>query len=150
VTSPDLGPEWHEVTWNEWRQADRPEKGSYAYLRVDDEDHYFFRVQPAPPLPTEPYTVIRVTWQDGCSPAEVLTLVGDMWGDYTAGNLSRNITGWEPLAEPVVPGTPNIPKWIGDAIRKETAKAVVAEYRQTFAGYRMQHEAVAAKFGVPS
>lgn len=40
----DLGPAWREVTRDEWQASDKPMTGDYAYVRLAEEDHYFFLV----------------------------------------------------------------------------------------------------------
>lgn len=55
-----------------------------------------------PPLPTEPYTVIRATWPQRVG---VLTLIDDLWhGDdgevSTSSSIHQNIDGFQVLAQP--------------------------------------------------
>lgn len=84
--------------------------------------------EPVLPLPTEPYTVIRVTWRDreDRSPAEMTFLDGD-WinihgSAYSSGWLTKIVAGFEVLARPA--GEEAVAR-VEDRVRRETAKAVL-------------------------
>lgn len=74
------------------------------------------RLEQAPELPAEPYTVIKVSWRDERTTNPVLMRFPEEWynewgwsdGDDfgTADALRRDITGYEVLARPHVQGVP--------------------------------------------
>jgi hypothetical protein len=125
---------------------DEVPRGTVAFREEDGSWSYWVREAPMPPLPTAPYTVIRVTWRrdfplpGGVGPTSdrVLDSIGN-WqpitpgGTYRPASLQRDITGFEVLSEP----------------RAVTAKAVldeVAGWIETTEAY----DEVAREFGVES
>jgi hypothetical protein len=123
--------------------------GLKLHGNVDPEDIFQARrkfyggdQEPVPPLPTEPYTVIRVTWEEGLAPdngADVLLLTH--WGAWSVNmhrykpeQLRALITGWEPLAEP----------------RAVTAKAVLRSLESGKGIYSERLAFIEREFGVTS
>lgn len=104
------GPGWREVDRDDWYNASQEtlalEKGKH-----DPAAKYWVHEQPVPPLPTEPYTVIRVTWDPGHEgdwPSVLALGVDREWAWSTVGgtgfidvhDLPKWITGFEVLAAP--------------------------------------------------
>lgn len=145
MTDFDPGEGWSEVT--------RQPKAHYvAEHWLDTErdvwrSRFWVRDAPVPELPTEPYTVIRVAWNDRRRWAEVLTLVGDRWGEYTADDLSRNITGFKVLAEPHIVRT-YLMEEQRQALRRETVRAVLARVRSAGGTPWGTLDDIASEFGV--
>ena len=76
---------------------------------ADSTARIWVREEPVPPLPTEPYTVIRVTWKDEVTRQLLeddlmLDIDGMYWldaGDEIAPEaLTKRIAGFEVLSEP--------------------------------------------------
>ncbi len=125
------GEGWREVTFD---KAVRPYVASYPDEKTG---RYWVREEPVPPLPTEPWTVIRVNWKhqvDG-SP-DVLMLLDYMsaWAynmtRIKPEHLAERITGFKVLAAPVIPDDEPVVLETThelrlEQVRRETAKAVL-------------------------
>lgn len=130
----DPGPGWREVTDSEYRHS----LGQPRLLSTDGSQgqgtRYWVREAPVPPLPTAPYTVIRVTWKDtGDQERLVLSDSGTWWGPLMADGLRERITSFEVLSEP----------------RAVTAKAVIDRVSEMWTGDERIWD-VAREFGVES
>lgn len=108
----DPGPGWRELPPD--GQMDETLDGrdllSMGIYGGGSIHRWWARESPVPPLPTEPYTVIRVTWRDPeyLTGSHIYTLSSDRyWCPQNRhaeaerpDGLAALITGWEPLAEP--------------------------------------------------
>lgn len=135
-----------------WREVDvNGEEAQYVVYGLAEYDQdtgaikrAWVREEPVPPLPTVPYTVIRVQQKNEAAPA-VLTLADDGYWyllephtvRHSARELSRIVDSFEVLAEP----------------RAVTAKALLAEARayvfQALAE-DISFEHIAKRYGVES
>lgn len=107
------GPGWREVSGT----AQTPDLVQYMDglpIRL------WVRESPVPPLPTEPYTVIRPEWKNGPLDSDKLWVLDEegLWGaaGWDPSVLADCITGFVVLAEP----------------RAVTAKAVIDRAREHF------------------
>lgn len=144
------GPGWREVPYVEYRDDALP-AGQTATIRVGDQDpRYFIRDEPTP-LPTEPYTVVRVTWVTGSPTGRILALGDDgLWtGRMSPASVADSITGFEVIAEPRAGAV----KRAEESARRLTAKAVLERVREREAAFvadtRVLTE-IAREFGVES
>jgi len=112
----DPGEGWREVRSTDALQG-RDQLVLYPNGGRTADRRYWVREDLMPPLPTVPYTVIRVTWKDG-QPAKEYALIGGRWGVMRPDELAEQMAGFEVLSEP----------------RAVTAKALLAELEDYFDG----------------
>lgn len=130
-----------------WREVGVDEANAQESIRhaTRDSMRYWVREAPVPPLPTEPYTVIRVTWREDSDYARrrvnpVLIRQpetayhqwawsddGDSFGDDS--DVRSKVTGFEVLAEPR-PLPLDTDDDFEERVRRETAKAVLEAVRK--------------------
>lgn len=145
----DPGDGWRRASHEEWVEADV----SLALNERGGGVTYWVREAPVPPLPTEPYTVIRVEWKEGLRrDARELVRWSATWESednlLAPEELANRITGFEVLAEPCSQhyGHEDI-----EEARRETAQAVLdralEEHARDENGW---HDRVAREFGVSS
>lgn len=138
-----------------WRKATAEEanRSKTDALILDALSHksYWVKEEPVPPLPTDLWTVIRVTWRDETDETHrVLTLdhaVDDpqdlAWSGLHPQALPSLITGFEVLASPE--------RWLRDRtireeVRREAVKAVLNRVAEEHALRSDQLDAIAYEF----
>ncbi len=122
------GEGWREVASLGHDLADVDSDG--IHYRLDGVDRYWVRVaEPVPPLPTEPWSVIRAQG-DGFE-AEFIRLPNGSWRTFAGTRIeflpelaAECFTGFEVLAEPRRTETISDVHADRDRVRRETAKAV--------------------------
>jgi hypothetical protein len=146
---------WREATEEDYRDAT---EWLTAYSKSGGITRRWVREEPVPPLPTEPYTAVRVKRWTGKEhdyllqpDGKWLLLDGSGRGhavaDYT---LAEDITSWELLAEPRAGAV----KRAEESARRLTAKAVLDRVHELQNGRNGTTDgllvAIAREFGVES
>lgn len=160
----DPGPEWRRGNVGDWPSL----KGKFIVMWDNEQPQEVWHYKaPVSPLPTEPYTVIRVTWQDQEAQqrksGHVFTLFEDgLWGIASPEQIRERITGFEVLAVPVQTAEVRAFDLVREEradlarqfeeVRRETAKAIVSFIGSIRAGTTWSEirDNVAREFGVES
>ena len=116
MTDFDPGEGWRRVT------AFTGHTGERIQWWSGTEWHNWIREEPVPPLPTEPYTVIRCSYPT--SESVRVRLPNGTWNGQSDDYVRAELTGFEVLAEPRDVNDERYVKGY-DAARRETAKAVL-------------------------
>lgn len=100
------GSGWREYSLNDMARDE--ENCLVLYGGGMRPDRVWYPEEPVPPLPTEPYTVIRVRWAEKIHRPDVLVLRGGTWDGLgwnwaeSVEEVQARITGFEVLARPTV------------------------------------------------